>query len=67
MNERDEQGSLPLELALRLKLQPIAEMLVKNHADIDIVDHSGESLLHKAIRKGRLYFQFYSCFVVIWR
>ncbi|XP_067934786.1 rabankyrin-5-like [Watersipora subatra] len=49
LNEKDDNGVLPLELALTLKQKSIAQTLVRNKVDLDVVDHKGESLLHKAL------------------
>ena len=48
----DNNGDLALDLALARKLESIATTLVNNKADVDMVDQSGWSLLHKAIQRG---------------
>ncbi|TRY99299.1 hypothetical protein DNTS_003990 [Danionella cerebrum] len=48
----DNNGDLALDLALSKKLESIATTLVNNKADVDMVDQSGWSLLHKAIQRG---------------
>lgn len=53
LNELDNNGDLALDLALSRKLESIATTLVNNKADVDMVDQSGWSLLHKAIQRGR--------------
>ncbi|XP_049597637.1 rabankyrin-5 [Syngnathus scovelli] len=52
LNELDNNGDLALDLALHRKLESIATTLVNNKADVDMVDQSGWSLLHKAIQRG---------------
>uniref|UniRef100_A0A673GLR6 Ankyrin repeat and FYVE domain containing 1 n=1 Tax=Sinocyclocheilus rhinocerous TaxID=307959 RepID=A0A673GLR6_9TELE len=52
LNELDNNGDLALDLALSKKLESIATTLVNNKADVDMVDQSGWSLLHKAIQRG---------------
>lgn len=52
MNERDDNGALPLELALKQKQKSIAETLVKNKVDMNVIDHQGQSLIHKALHDG---------------
>ncbi|XP_077403637.1 rabankyrin-5 [Vanacampus margaritifer] len=52
LNELDNNGDLALDLALSRKLESIATTLVNNKADVDMVDQSGWSLLHKAIQRG---------------
>ncbi|XP_077361814.1 rabankyrin-5 [Festucalex cinctus] len=52
LNELDNNGDLALDLALSRKLESIATTLVTNKADVDMVDQSGWSLLHKAIQRG---------------
>lgn len=52
LNELDNNGDLALDLALSRKLEGIATTLVNNKADVDMVDQSGWSLLHKAIQRG---------------
>ena len=54
MNEKDEQGCLPLELALSRKQKSIAETLVRNRVDMNVIDHKGGSLLHKALQRSEL-------------
>ncbi|KAJ8412357.1 hypothetical protein AAFF_G00126930 [Aldrovandia affinis] len=52
LNELDNNGDLAMDLALSRKLESIATTLVNNKADVDMVDQSGWSLLHKAIQRG---------------
>lgn len=41
---------LPLDLALRSQNIGIATTLVQHNADVNITDHHGETLLHRAIK-----------------
>ncbi|XP_051847502.1 rabankyrin-5 isoform X1 [Antechinus flavipes] len=52
LNELDPNGDLALDLALSRRLESIATTLVSHRADVDMVDKSGRSLLHKAIQRG---------------
>uniref|UniRef100_A0A4W3ID53 Ankyrin repeat and FYVE domain containing 1 n=1 Tax=Callorhinchus milii TaxID=7868 RepID=A0A4W3ID53_CALMI len=52
LNELDSNGDLALDLALSRKLESIANTLVNNKADVDMLDKVGWSLLHKAIQRG---------------
>lgn len=52
LNELDNNSDLALDLALSRKLESIATTLVNNKADVDMVDQSGWTLLHKAIQRG---------------
>lgn len=52
LNEFDDKNELPLDLALKSKQESIANNLVKNHIDINLTDHQGLTLLHKAILRG---------------
>ena len=64
LNERDEQGALPLELALKQKQKSIAETLVRNKVDMNVIDHQGQSLIHKALNNGE-YCRFWMCLVCV--
>ncbi|XP_066251901.1 rabankyrin-5 isoform X2 [Euwallacea similis] len=52
VNVWSQQDELPLDLALRGKNESIAATLVQHNADINIRDPNGESLLHRAIKRG---------------
>uniref|UniRef100_A0A8C4SLQ6 Ankyrin repeat and FYVE domain containing 1 n=1 Tax=Erpetoichthys calabaricus TaxID=27687 RepID=A0A8C4SLQ6_ERPCA len=52
LNELDRNSDLALDLALSRKLESIATTLVNNKADVDMIDHNGWSLLHKAVHRG---------------
>ncbi|XP_025091346.1 rabankyrin-5-like isoform X2 [Pomacea canaliculata] len=52
VNEVDNKGDIPLDMALQSMQKSIAQTLVKNHADINRKDNSGKCLLHKAIKRG---------------
>ena len=61
LNERDEHGALPLELALKQKQKSIAETLVRNKVDMNVIDHQGQSLIHKALNNGEYCRFWMSC------
>ncbi|UJR28238.1 hypothetical protein I4U23_009488 [Adineta vaga] len=52
VNELDEHGELPLELALKTKQDSMAENLVRHQADINHIDGENRTLLHLAIKRG---------------
>lgn len=52
LNEFDNEGNIPLNLALLSRNEGIANTLVSHSCDLDLVDPSGNSLLHLAIMRG---------------
>ncbi|GAB1599554.1 rabankyrin-5-like, partial, partial [Argonauta hians] len=52
LNEVDTRGDIPLDLALQSRQESVAQLLVKHRADVNRKDHTGHSLLHKAIKRG---------------
>lgn len=52
LNEVDNRGDLPLDLALSTKQESIATTLVKHKVDVNRRDNTGKCLLHKAIKRG---------------
>jgi len=38
-----------------LKQKGIADTLVRNKTDLNILDHQGQNLLHKALNKGTVF------------
>ncbi|GFN77456.1 ankyrin repeat and fyve domain-containing protein 1 [Plakobranchus ocellatus] len=52
VNEVDNKGDLPLDLALKMQQRSMAQNLVLNKADIDRKDNAGKCLLYKAIQRG---------------
>lgn len=52
VNVWSQHDELPLDLALRGKNESIASTLVQHNADVNIRDSYGESLLHRAIKRG---------------
>ena len=52
VNELDDHGELPLELALKTKQDSMAENLVRHQADINHIDMENRTLLHLAIKRG---------------
>lgn len=60
MNELDDKGELALELALKTKQDSMAENLVRHKADINHIDAENRTLLHLAIKRGRIHLGFSS-------
>ncbi|UYV61360.1 ANKFY1 [Cordylochernes scorpioides] len=54
LNQLDSEGLLPLELALSSRQDSVATSLVSHGANVDGGLSSGETLLHRAIRNGKL-------------
>lgn len=52
LNEVDDQGDLPLDLALKSKQESVAQTLVGHNVNTSCKDSIGKSLLHKAIKRG---------------
>ena len=52
LNECDNEGNIPLNLALLSRHEGIATTLVSHKCDLDSVDAEGNSLLHLAILRG---------------
>ncbi|XP_035691517.1 rabankyrin-5-like [Branchiostoma floridae] len=52
LNEVDNSGDLPLDLALSKRQESIAKTLVTHKVNVDAKDSTGQCLLHKAIRRG---------------
>ena len=49
LNEEDDHGILPLNLALKSKQEELAQNLIDHNVNIDQMDSNGSSLLHLAI------------------
>ncbi|KAK8784758.1 hypothetical protein V5799_008871 [Amblyomma americanum] len=52
LNELDDTGQLPLDLALSSRQESIASTLLNHRADVNATDFKGHTLLHKAIERG---------------
>lgn len=52
LNEPDDHGILPLDIALKTQQEDLAKTLVEHRVNIDQVDENGSSLLHLAIDRG---------------
>ena len=52
LNECDDEGNIPLNLALLNRHEGIANTLVNNKCNLDILDREGNSLLHLAVMRG---------------
>ena len=55
LNELDDRGNIPLNLALLNRNEGIANTLVTNKCNMDMVDSNGNSLLHLAIMRGDIF------------
>lgn len=58
LNEIDEHGFLPLQLAFDTNQLNIAKCLMSHGADLNKLDLNGLSFLWKAIQKGALFKKF---------
>ena len=63
LNEEDDHGILPLDLALKSKQEDLARNLVEHNVNIDQVDSNGSSLLHLAIDRGESNFRLFRGFL----
>lgn len=61
LNEVDENGNLPIELALLKCNESIATKLVESGCSLDMPDGDGRCLLHKAVSRGD---EFAACFLI---
>ena len=52
LDECDDQGNIPLNLALLNRHEGIANTLVSHKCDLNLFDKNGNSLLHLAISRG---------------
>lgn len=52
MNELDDQGDIPLDLALSTRQESIAKTLINHKANVNQTDNRGWALIHKAINRG---------------
>ena len=52
LNEVDDHGVLPLDIALKTRQEDLAKTLVEHHVNIDQTDTNGSSLLHLAIGRS---------------
>jgi ankyrin repeat protein len=52
LNERNEDGELPIHLALITRNESIASQLVGHGCNVDLSDSDGQCLLHDAISRG---------------
>lgn len=51
----DDRGNIPLNLALLNRNEGIANTLVSNKCDLDLMDRNGCSLLHLSIMRGDIF------------
>jgi len=52
LNEEDDRGNLPLDLALKSGQEEMAQNLVEHKCNVNQLDAAGNTLLHKAIQRG---------------
>ena len=55
LDELDDRGTIPLNLALINKNEGIANTLVSNRCNLDVTDRNGNTLLHLAIARGDVF------------
>ena len=55
LSQRDQNGVLPLHMALVLRNESIAETLIQHGSRVDQLDSNGNSLLHLAVTAGDLF------------
>ena len=55
LDELDDRGTIPLNLALINKNEGIANTLVSNRCNLDVTDKDGNTLLHLAIARGDIF------------
>jgi ankyrin repeat protein len=53
LNEIDNRGDIPLDLALQGKQESIAATLISHRVDVNRTDNAGRCLLHKALKRGK--------------
>ena len=49
----DDRNNLPLDIALTGRQEALAKTLVEHKANVNLVDSQGETLLHKAVQRGK--------------
>ncbi|XP_064648552.1 rabankyrin-5-like isoform X2 [Lineus longissimus] len=52
LNEIDNRGDIPMDLALQGKQESIAETLISHRVDVNRTDNAGRCLLHKALERA---------------
>lgn len=53
VNQPDDKGLLPLDLALITKQEELANTLIEHKADVNRTDNQGHTLLHKAVARSQ--------------
>jgi len=53
INERDDSGDWPLQIALSSGQRSIADTLVSHKVDVDGADEDGKTHLHRALLAGK--------------
>ncbi len=52
LNEPDDRGALPLDLALSSGQEALANTLLEHRADVNARDGQGRRLIHIAVERG---------------
>ncbi len=53
VNQTDDRGLLPLDLALSTKQEELANTLLEHKADVNLTDSAGLTLLHLAVARSK--------------
>lgn len=55
LNEEDDHGVIPLDIALKSRQEELAKSLVEHNVNLDQIDSNGSSLLHLAVDRGTYF------------
>jgi ankyrin repeat protein len=58
VNQTDDRGLLPLDLALSTKQEELANTLLEHKADVNLTDSDGLTLLHLAVARSKSLIDF---------
>jgi ankyrin repeat protein len=53
VNSFDDRNQLPLDIALSSQQEALAKTLLEHKANVDQADSVDDTLLHKAVRRGK--------------
>ena len=53
LNEADEKGLLPLDIALSTGQTDLARTLIEHNVNVNQVDANGATIIHNAIVRGK--------------
>ena len=59
LNQFDNHGDLPLDIAIKDRQTSIAATLLEHKADPDAKDSKGWTLLHRAVERGKVSLKIY--------